>query len=273
MKVPLLGRATTEVLEKLGICSINDLSLLSEEDCVILARKLKSLSDGLAENGYLKARLIMACRYAKAIRRGKPLVYGYNPLVDNLAKHYKEKKLVFFDLEYDPAKPLIFIIGVMSANGEVTQFFIENEEKEKVALIKLADIISNRLLVCYAGKSADIPTLRKCYRKHGLLMPRIQLVDLFYDILFTQKLKTQVIYLPLTHLSEKTVANYLGYKPPENLEIKDGLLALIYFYNYIKERDTKRKEKIKEQLLLYNRCDLERAKFILEKIFELFQVK
>ena len=74
MEVPLLGRTTIEVLEKLRICSINDLSSLSEEDCIILARKLKSLSDGLAKNGYLKARLIMACRYAKAIRRGKPLI-------------------------------------------------------------------------------------------------------------------------------------------------------------------------------------------------------
>jgi len=272
IRIPLLGEVTIKTLEKIGIKSLSDIASLNEKDCIIVANKLKFLSNRLAKNGYLRERLIMACRYAKAIKQNKPLFYGYNPLINSLVSRYREGKLVFFDLEYDIMKSFIFIIGTMDIKGRITQFFIENIEEEKEALRKLTNIISNKLLVCYAGKSADIPILRKCYRKYCYSMPNFKLIDLFYDVLFTQNLKTQVIYLPLTYLDEKTIANYLGYKSPAYLKIKDSLHALLYFHRYIGGRNRKIKREVKEQLLLYNRCDLERTKIILEKIFELLNV-
>lgn len=272
MKVPLLSTTTVECLRVLGINSLEDLALLSDEACAMIADRLKSISSRLAKDGYLKERLIMACRYAKAIKRGKPLLFGYNPLLNSLAISYRRKRLIFFDLEYDPEKPFIFIIGIMDVDGRVSQFFIEDNEEERRALLRLTNIITDKVLVCYAGKSADIPTLQKCYKKYNFRVPRLELIDLFYDILFTGNIRKQTIYLPLTCLSEKTVANYLGYKPPRNLEIKDGLSALLHFYAYLREKDPSRKIEIRDQLLLYNYSDLERSKFILERIFKLFKV-
>jgi len=269
-RVPLVGEATANALKKLGINTISKLVSLSEEECIALADRVKSISEKLAKDGYLKYRLVMAHRYAKAIKRRRPLILGRSSVVDGLFSYYKMKKILFFDLEYDPSKPFIFLIGAMETNGALTQFFIKNESEERETLAELENITAGKVLVCYAGKSADMPTLRKCYAKHRLKAPRLELIDLFYDILFTQNIRTQTIYLPVYNLDEKSVARYLGYTRPSNLKIKDGLDALIYFHRYLKERNARKKEEIKEQLLLYNYYDLEESRFILEKVFRLF---
>jgi uncharacterized protein YprB with RNaseH-like and TPR domain len=69
-------------------------------------------------------------------------------------------------------------------------------------------------------------------------------------------------------MSEKSVAEFFGYKKPPDLKIEDGFQALLYFNMYLKTRD----EKIKEEILRYNKCDLERAQYIYLNLLKLLHL-
>jgi len=270
--IPLLGSRTAEALRLLGITDIKGFVSLTEREILKVADELKRVSEKLALDRHIHQRLLMAYRYAKAIVLRRPLIYGKCNTLDLLEKLIKERKVMLLDLEYDPSISFIFIIGIMNTEGRTTQFFIETLEEEKEALITIKDVLARNMLVTYAGKSADIPTIRKSYSKHGLYPPKLSLIDLFYDVIFTQKPERQAIYLPLTDLSEKTVASYLGYSYPKELKIRDGLQALLVFHRYKHERNPRLRNQIREQLLLYNRCDLEMIKIVLQKLLDIYKI-
>jgi uncharacterized protein YprB with RNaseH-like and TPR domain len=167
------------------------------------------------------------------------------------------------DLEYDTVTGFIFVVGVMEGES-VWQAFAENEEEERKNLVRLAEMLEGKVAVTYAGKAADLVFLRKRFSAYGIRFPSFDHVDLYYDIINTQR-GDQSIFLPLKDMTEKSVAEYLGYRKPEDLAIEDGLQALLYFKKYLETRD----ERLKEEILRYNKCDLERARYILVRLLEL----
>jgi len=44
---------------------------------------------------------------------------------------------VLVDLEYDPERSFVFVVGVMMPGGEVKQWFSENEKQEREAVEEL----------------------------------------------------------------------------------------------------------------------------------------
>lgn len=204
-------------------------------------------------------QLPMAVKYAKALHEGKVIVDGALafPLLDAF----------IIDLEYDNDKerPFVFTVGVMTPGGEVKQWFCEDEKYEKKAIEEFIALCSNNACVGYSSSSADLPTLRKIAKKHGLWVEGVKIFDIYSEVVFTQDPRKQRVFFPLKHPGLKSVSEFFGYREPPGLAIHDGLLALGAFHRYLETKD----ERVKEQILAYNRCDLERTALVLNELARL----
>jgi uncharacterized protein YprB with RNaseH-like and TPR domain len=187
------------------------------------------------------------------------------------------ENLVFFDIEAlkdkETLKDKIFIytIGVMDSNENVKQWFIDSEEDEKRALIEFAQFTKNnkgKIFIGYNSEYFDKPLLSALFEKYGLSLPPNFIVrDLFYEVIADPPKKIKF----LGDKGLKYISEYLGYTPNEELEIIDGVFVRDYYNRYVKEKDIEKKEKIKEQILLYNREDLKRTKYVFQKLKEILE--
>ncbi|MFZ8846664.1 MAG: ribonuclease H-like domain-containing protein [Candidatus Hydrothermia bacterium] len=181
------------------------------------------------------------------------------------------ENLVFFDIEALKPEKIIYTIGVMDSNENVKQWFIDSEEDEKRAIIEFAQFTKNnkgKVYIGYYSEGFDEPLLSDLFEKYGLSLPPNFIVrDLFYEVIADPPKKIKFLGdKKLKHISE-----YLGYTPNEELEIIDGDFVRNYYNRYIKEKDNEKKEKLKEQILLYNREDLKRTKYVFQKLKEILE--
>lgn len=258
-EVPLVGSQRAKALWKAGIRSIPQLSEVKADDLASNA----VLREWARRDTCFFRQLPMIINYAKAIVSGRPIIVGKDLELERLLNG----DYCFIDLEYDPSQPFVFIAGVMEKNGAVWQNFAESEKEEGWLIKELVRKIEGKVVITYAGKAADLPILKRSGEKHKVYIPKLVHIDLFYDVILTYRPEKQRIYLPLKPLTEKSVAWFFGYREPENLIISDGFEALIYFREYLRKHD----QQIKQELLRYNRADLDRAKLVFEKIISLFQ--
>jgi uncharacterized protein YprB with RNaseH-like and TPR domain len=164
----------------------------------------------------------------------------------------------------------------MDTNGKVLQQFIDEPKQEKDVLKEFSEwlIKEKPILVSYSSTSADKPQLVRNFKRFNL--PTVELeksfFDLYYDCISTQRIRDQRIFLPICNsIGLKEVAHYFGYREPR-LEIRDGFQALSEYENFLHINE-KEKDRIKKDLLNYNKADLERTKFIFEKLKNLFYMK
>lgn len=254
MKVPLVGHTRAEALLDMGVKNIEQLA------------KFDSGRDLSKYPCFLGGVLDLIRNYANAIVLNKPIIVRKHPFFEG------KNNIYFFDAEYDPVGtkmgPVgIFLLGIMDIHGEAKQLFLDEPNGERKMLDEFRNwlIKESPILVSYSSTSADKPQLINAFVRFGI--PTVELknsfFDLYYDCIFTQKKKKQFIFLPMTgSMSAKEVSVLLGYKEPENMEISDGLQALIAYNQFL---ETKNK-RIKEELLNYNKVDLERTKIIFDKI-------
>lgn len=259
LKLPLVGHSRANLLKKVGIRTINDLLSYNLQDLVNhqLIKSSKILPS---------SQLKLIYYYAKAIKEASTIIVGDIPVL-------KRNDISYLDLEYDPGQPFIFILGIMDKNGNLIQWFIEDEHQEKEVLTKFANMSKERVYLTYCGKAADLPILIKCFQKHKIsFVKNFNIIDLFYDIIEPRNPAMQKIFLPLKERSEKEVARYLGFVENPKLEIRSGLEALLKFGSYLKTTNINEKAIIKKQLLLYNEEDLRRTKYIFEKLQEILNL-
>ncbi|MBC7091605.1 MAG: ribonuclease H-like domain-containing protein [Nitrososphaeria archaeon] len=261
LNLPLVGYRRAEVLKKAGIKTADDLLSYSLQD-LINSQRINS------PEILPPSQLELIYHYAEAFKKGVPVI------IDKNIPALRREDIVYFDLEYDPAKPFIFILGVMDKNGNLTQWFIEDENREKEALKQFANEFKDLVYITYAGRSADLPTLIKCFKKHELPEARnFYIIDLFYDIIEPRRPREQKIFLPLKIRTEKEVAGYLGFVEDPEVKIRNGMEALLRFGEYLKTTDPVRKNYLKKQLLLYNREDLRRTRHIFEALQKILNVE
>jgi len=261
MEVPLIGPSRANLFKSIGIKDLEQLVNLDPQE--FIQREEVQLYMRLSEDRSFPSHLPLIVNYAKALLYKKPIVVGVpRKLVESL-----RRPITFLDLEYDPSRPFIFVVGILEEEN-IWQAFAENEEEEKKALLMLAELINRKTVVTYAGKGADIVILKKRFPAYGIKEPEFSHIDLYFDIINTRNTFEQVIFLPIKGMSEKSVAEFFGYKKPPDLKIEDGFQALLYFNMYLKTRD----EKIKEEILRYNKCDLERAQYIYLNLLKLFHL-
>lgn len=257
MKVPLVGYKRAKAMLELGINNIKELS------------ESEIQPDTSIYPCFLGKVFELIKNYAKAIMLDKPLIIGRHPF-------FKEKKnIYFFDAEYDPVGTTkgpygIFLLGIMDTNGKTKQLFLDDPTKERSMLDEFNNWLKKEkpILIAYSSTSADKPQLINAFNRFEISTTELKntFFDLYYDCISTQKLATQFIYLPMTDSKGvKDISDLLGYNEPKDLEIKDGFEALMMYNHFFKKKN----DKIKNDLLYYNKIDLERTKFIFDHLKKL----
>lgn len=255
--VPLVGNVRAEALKKMGVTNIKQLAELSVSD--ELANKYDCFQGGSLE---------LIVNYAKAIVSGKPIVTGRHPFFEY--SPYSKDVYFFFDAEYDPdGEGTIFLLGLMTPDGEIKQLFADTPADEERILTEFKEWLTKETpkLVSYGFKGADAPQLVKAFKKYNMSTPNIEVFDLYFDCINTQRKEEQFIYLPMPgSMSLKDVASFLGYKRPRNLKIHNGFEAMLQYRRFVETKD----EQIKRNLMYYNKSDLESIKFLFQIIDRLF---
>ena len=266
-RIPMVSRSRASLLQELGIRSIND---VASADCEKLRRHPAVV---ISRDTSFPSVLPIIKLYAEAIQRRRPLMVGFHPAFREVPE-----RMYFMDLEYDPqgtsrkGRIGVFLYGILDSHGNVVQRFLDDPEREKDLVKWFSDWLSKTqpALVTYSSKSADEPHIRNSMQKYGLpthSLSQARFLDLFYDVIFTQSLKTQMVFLPVRgSISSKRVAYYFGFREPSRIKIHDGLEALRAYKRYLQTGD----ENIRNDLLAYNRCDLERTVLIHDRLRELF---
>lgn len=202
----------------------------------------------------------MKC-HAFSISSGKPFFFGDKQQARNIAS----SPFLVLDLEYD-VEHLIWLVGVAIRTGNNTtyqQYFAEksNLDEERRILRSLINIIEKRrsyLVFTYSGISADIPQLRTAWLRQGLPDRLLShLIEMHVDACqFLQK----NFRFPMKSLGLDGMEEYLEIQRRSG--ISSGLEALAFYERYLRTKDSA----VKQQLLDYNREDIESTLNIIDKI-------
>jgi len=263
LSVPLVGYSRAKALLEAGIKSVKQLSKLSPHH-------------ELSKNPLFRSSFELIINYAKAIVMDKPIVVGQHPFF----KDVKNKNVFFFDAEYDPNGTRdgpfgIFLLGIMNCDGKVTQLFLDDPKHEKRMMKQFIDWVSNEkpILITYSSTSADRPQIVGNLKRLNLPTAGLKnaFFDLHYDCINTQRKGDQYIFLPMRgSMRLEDVSQYFGYKE-QNSSIQNGFHALIKYHEFLEANDRKVKNKIKKELLAYNKADLERVKCVFEGLKKLMK--
>lgn len=254
--VPLLGPKTKGILVENGIISVKHLASLDNDND--LSKKVRNFA---LINEYAKAIISNNITIKKEIKSD----------FDNI----EDSNIYFFDAEYDPSGTKygpygIFLLGWMDRNGNVKQLFLDNPKDELRMLKDFNQWVEKEkpLFIAYGSKSADVPQLKNSYARFKLPSKHIEnsFFDLYNDLLYTRSQRKQKYFLPVAGSSGlKNVSESLGYQRSD-LIISNGFDALIKYEKFLRKKRNKIKEKIKSDLLVYNRDDLKRTKFIYDQL-------
>jgi len=250
--VPLVGPKTKRILVENGIRNVKHLAALDINND--LSKKVRNFA---LINNYAKAIISNNIVTKKEIKSDFDNIEDYN--------------IYFFDAEYNPSGTKygpygIFLLGWMDRNGKVKQLFLDNSKEELKMLKDFNQWVKKEkpLFIAYSSKSADVPHLRNSYARFKLSSKQLEnsFFDLYYDLLYTSNQRKQKYFLPVAgSFGLKRVSESLGYQQSD-LIISSGFNALTKYEKFLRKKREKTKEKIKNDLLIYNKDDLKRTKFI-----------
>ncbi len=257
-KIHLVGEKTEKILNRIGIYSLDDLVSRKPEQ---IKNKLKEITSKWIIKPNIPIELI--CYYAKALYENRIIIRKKIPVPDLLYL----KNVKFIDLEYVPEEAFIFTIGIMDMDGKVEQYFIENEEEEREAIIKFLEENKGITFIGYSSNNSDRPILEKCLEKHNLSFS-FEIRDIYKEVIDTRSVNKQKIFFPLKNQDLKSISEYLGYIPNKGIKITYGWEVLEKFKLYRKTRDPE----IKNEILLYNEEDLKRLAYVFNKLKEILKL-
>ena len=257
-KIPLVEEKREKILNRIGIYSLDDLVSRKPEQ---IKNKLKEITSKWIIKPNIPIELI--CYYAKALYENRIIIRKKIPVPDLLYL----KNVKFIDLEYVSEEAFIFTIGIMDMDGKVEQYFIENEEEEREAIIKFLEENKGITFIGYSSNNSDRPILEKCLEKHNLSFS-FEIRDIYKEVIDTISVNKQKIFFPLKKQDLKSISEYLGYVPNKGIKITYGWEVLEKFKLYRKTRDPK----IKNEILLYNEEDLKRLAYVFNKLKEILKL-
>ncbi len=190
-KIPLVGEKTEKILNRIGIYSLDDLVSRKPEQ---IKNKLKEItSKWIIKHTGIPIELIYY--YAKSLYENRIITRKKIPVPDLLYL----KNVKFIDLEYVPEEAFIFTIGIMDMDGNVYQYFIENEKEERETIIKFLEESKGITFIGYSSNSADRAILEKCLEKHNLSFSFeiFEIRDIYKEVIDTRSANKQKIFFPL----------------------------------------------------------------------------
>jgi len=251
--------------QQLSDLGIKDIHALAEADVKNLSLAWKELSPWAPGISEIKKMII----HAKSWTELRPIYFGEYPLPVS-------DEAIILDLEYDPLSP-IWLVGFLVVNNKGTechQFFAEDKSMEKEILEKLIDLLdryNNYQVLTWYGLGADLPQLKTAWQKHRL--PTSKLTDLIERHLDLYQLTLNSCRFPLKSFGLKEIGKHLGFV--RKLDDINGLVALSMYNEYlsIPKKNKEKRLAIKNDLLAYNREDLEATLFTLSELKSLAATK
>jgi predicted RecB family nuclease len=248
-----IGPFRARHLEGIGISNYDQLLAV---DSAALVEKLRE-----RECFVSPAQVALWKHHAASYSTSSPVLFG-SPLPLN-------GSFLALDLEYEPSG-FIWLVGIclVGPNGRDYQLlWADTPEQEKSNLSRLADIIAaNPALpvVTWNGKGADIPKLRNAVHRFRLA-EELDMIEASHLDLFHYAKKA--IRFPIPQLALDRVANYFAI--PRISRIRDGLEALSLYQEYRQTTDGKKRATLMNDLIEYNRDDLESLVGVAERIVAL----
>ncbi len=196
----------------------------------------------------------------------KPVFFG-----DLDSFGFAEEPSVILDLEYDPAS-YIWLVGLCVKDDgaeEYHQYFAERytmveERRILTFMIEVIERMKRYVLVTF-GASADMPQLRKAWNRQGLPPNLWSSLEENHMDLYTFILRN--FRFPLASYSLKDIESFLGFQRKN--ERIDGLLALAMYRQYLRQKNDRKRAALKEELLNYNKEDLQATAFITDRLRDL----
>ncbi len=252
----------TRQLSDLGIKNIR---ALAKTDIATLSLEWKELSPWAPGMSELSKMII----HAKSWLELRPIYFGEYPLPVS-------DEVIILDLEYDLLSH-IWLVGLIIVNNEdieCHQFFAEDTSMEKEILVNLIDLLgryNNHQILTWYGIGADIPQLRTGWQKYKL--PTNKLADLTGRHIDLYQFTLNSCRFPLKSFGLKEIGKHLGFV--RKLDDIDGLVALSMYNQYlgIPKKNKEKRLSIKNDLLAYNREDLEATLFTLNQLKSIAQAK
>ena len=234
-----IGRRYAPLLEELGL---GDYDALIDCDPRAVVLGLR------AQQRYVSVAQVEEWRqHACAYQQAQAVVFGPPaPVADTF---------IALDLEYDP---FIWLTGVLICDGERREhisLWADNPRQEKANLLALAELVRANPglpVITWSGTTADLPQLQIASRRHKIGNALNPIYDRHID-LYMHTART--VRLPTPTLSLSEVAGYFGI--PTRSTVADGFQAMFMFAAYQRTRDRAEKRRLRRELLLYNRDDLE----------------
>lgn len=243
-------------LKSMGITNITD---LMKADSVDLHERWYTTfgnNPGISEIRRMQA-------HALSLIERKPVFFG-----ESEAFRWLDSPLIVVDLEYDP-ESYVWLVGlcIVDKHGKsVKQYFAERftsaEEKRIIEELLFALKFNPKHVVVTYGASADMPQLEKAWRRHNFSADEWSNLEKRHVDLYTFLL--QNFRFPLSSYSLKDVEGFLGFQRKK--ERINGLIALDMYNRYLREKKEPQKLAIKQELLEYNREDLEATAFVAKQL-------
>ena len=240
---------------------IKDVQALADTDAKSLRHEWRELSQFAP--GPLEIQKMVF--HAKCWIELRPTYFGKQPIpIGN--------EFIIMDLEYDPMSH-IWLVGLMLVHSEDTkcyQFFADNVNQEKIILTSMLDVL-NRYddlpILTWYGLGADLPKLAAAWGKHALPLRSFhQLVEKHLDL---YQVTLDNYRFPLKSFSLKDIGKHLGFVR-KHQDI-DGRVALDMYDQYLALSKKNKGEclAIKNELLEYNREDLQATLYVLRQLKKL----
>jgi predicted RecB family nuclease len=233
------GRAAA--LRRVGVRCFDDL----------YSRDPEGLSDDLAGVGlFLTVEQVKRMRcHIQSYREGRPVRFGPLPSLGD--------KFVVLDLEYDIHEPRIWTFGLCFVDGdsrEYALFWAEDDDSEREGLERIAErleAVPDAPIVTWWGIRADFPQLKEACKRLGLPHLFERFYERHVDLCVCAR---NSLRLPIPSLGLGEVAAFFGAEKDSSIE--NGLAALNLYRRYRTRYSPRVRKQIKDELLIYNRDDL-----------------
>lgn len=246
-----IGPTYAVALEDMGIATYD--ALRSRDPAIVV--------DALRSRGlYVSSTIVRQWQcHAQAYAEGRAVSRGRPPV---------SSSFIAIDLEYTASH--IWLIGACIVEGDQKEYvtlWTDTPAQEKRSLRVLAELIDANPLVpvvTWGGWGADVPALRKGAARHRLGPAMDALVAQHVDL---HQYAAETVRLPIPGLRLSEVASYFG--THKLSQIPDGLLAQLLYESYLGMETGPAKVALRQQLVEYNRDDIDALVAVTEVLRDL----
>lgn len=245
-----VGPSQVKMLSRVGICTIHD---LAEADPAVLEKRIRSFG-----RSTFSAKTVVAWQHhCQALRDGVPVRLSN--------ERFEHENFIALDLEFNPVVPGdVWLIGALVRRGgkdEVFQILCDGKSDLRRGLTNLVTLLREHHdlpIVTWNGLGADLPNLKAASNAQRIKVMHLvepKHVDLYL-------LTKRSLRLPIPKIDLKSVEAYL--RVERKSQIASGYEAVTRFKSYLASDDEDGRERLREDLLTYNREDLDALRAVVD---------